>query len=169
MADNQVYDDEQWDRWNDADMADPTALPEKTRFVGYVSKIDEAVAEAKDGSPFRDGRTKVPQIVLTLTAVGIVGQGRFDRDTNYYTSAPKKFWVGQVDTDSRRYLRRLIEDGAGKTKEEIGSLGLVEAAKLLEKVYFTYTITNKEGDAGAVFSTPAKIKAATAEEVSEVA
>lgn len=158
------------DNWGDGDMADPQPLPEKTQFIGYVSSVSEDWAEAGEGKTFRDGRSKVRQIVLTFNALGVLGQGKFNADVNYYTQAKKKFWVGDVnfDVDSRRYLRRVIENGTGLSKEEIGSKGMLASAKLLEKTYFTYEITNKESEKGGVFSTPVKIKAATIAEVTQV-
>lgn len=163
-----MFEQENWDTWSDADMADQSALPEKQRLLGYVSSVAEDVAEKTDGTTFSDGRTKVPQVVVTFYAVGVAGKGKFPADVAYYQTATKKFWVGQVDVESRRYLRRLIESGAGKSKEEVGQLGLLGASKLLEKVYFTYEVTNKEGSKGGTFSTAVKIKPATLDEVKGV-
>lgn len=160
-----MFEQENWDKWQETDGVDTSALPEKTRFIGYVSSVAGDTANARDGESFSDGRTSVPQIVVTFQAVGFVGKGKFDSTVDYYSNASKKFWVGTEDVKNRRYLRRVVEEGAGKTKEEVMSLGLLEAAKLLEKVYFTFEVTNKEGSQGGVFSTAAKLKPATIDEV----
>lgn len=160
--------DQNWDQWNDADMADQKALDTGVRYIGYVQQVDQDVAKAREGETFADGRTTVPQIVLTFVAVGKLGKGKFGNDDNYYPTATKKFWTGQADTKSRNWLRRLVMDGSGKSKEEIAGLSLTESAKLLAKTYFTYEVTNKEGSQGGVFSTAVKIKAATLAEIAQV-
>lgn len=158
----------QEDFFNDADMADPSALAEGKRYIGYVSGIAEDFAIAKEGQTFSEGRTKVRQIVLTFTALGYAGKGKFGAEDNYYPTATQKFWIGQPDVKSRRWLRRLIEDGSGRSKDEIGKLSILDGAKLLDKTYFTYEVSNKEGNKGGVFSSAVKIKAATAAEVAQV-
>ena len=164
------------DFFSDGDLADAENLPEGPRYIGYVSKVDTSQAEPgkyrKLNKPLKDGRDEVPQVDVDITALGRVGHGRFDPDTNYYRTSSQNFWIGKEDRIGRHSLARLIRDAAGIDEETLKTTPIREAATKLEKVYLTFEVKHrkfetKSGGEG-VAQDFKKIKPATLEEIEAV-
>lgn len=164
------------DYFDDGDLANPEPLEEGKRYIG-IATVDASAAEVgkyrkvegklKEALVKRgDYRDEIPQVTVTLVAIGVAGQPKgFPEDKNYMKSGKTDFWVGKVDKGGRNQLARLIRDASGKTEEEIKSMPIRESAKLLDKAYLTFEVKHAEGSGGGKFQNPIKLKAATAEEV----
>mgnify|MGYP001601772754 CR=1 FL=1 len=168
--------DEILDYFSDGDLADAENLPVGPRYIGYVSKVDTSQSEAgnfrKYDKPVKDGRTEIPEIAVDVTAVGVVGEGKFSDDTNYYKTSSLNFRIGTPDRIGRHSLARLIEHAAGIPNDELLTIPIREAAKRLDKVYVTFDVKHREyttraGEKG-IAQDFVKVRAATAEEVAEV-
>lgn len=174
------------DYFSDGDFADAENLPEGPRYIGYVSKVDTSQTEPGkyrklDPDTIRKsanlrkalaGRDEVPQVDVDITALGRVGQGRFDPDTNYYRTSSQSFWIGKEDRIGRHSLARLIRDAAGVDEEMLKTTPIREAATKLEKVYLTFEVKyrkfeTRSGGEG-VAQDFKKIKPATLEEIEAV-
>ena len=182
MIDEQV---DQLDYFTDADLADAANLPVGPRYIGYVSKVDTSQAEpgkfrVLDPETIRKsaklqkalaGRTEVPQVDVDITALGVVGQGVFPPETNYYKTSSQSFWTGVPDGRGRNMLRRLIEQVAGVPQEELRTTPFLVLAHKLEKAYVTFEVKHRtyatsggEGTAQDFI----KIKPASIEEIEAV-
>lgn len=181
MADVENFDPQLGeDYFDDGDLAAPEPLPIGVRYIGVANvdvtqailggfrKVDGKLKDAlvKKG----DYRDEIPQITVSLTALGVAGQPKgFPEDKNYLRAAKTDFWVGKPDKGGRNQLARLIVAATGKTEEEVKSLPIRETAKWLDKVYLTFEVVHVDGKNGGKFQNPTKIKAATAAEVMLVA
>ena len=171
--------DENLDYFDDADLAAPQPLPTGTRYIGVVASVDTSQAEpgkfrkieGKLLAAFQkrgDTRTSAPQITVNFTAIGLAGQAKGFPDGNWSKNAKQDYFVGKEDRVGRNSLARLIRDTTGKSDEEMKQLPLIGTAKTLEKAYVTFEVTHTQGNQGAVFQNPVKIKAATSDEVAAV-
>jgi hypothetical protein len=167
------------DYYDDGDLAAPSPLPMGKRYIGLVSTVDASMAEIGKYRKVEgnlktklvekgDYRDEIPQVTVQLIAVGVAGQPKgFPEETNYMKQGKLDYWVGKVDKGGRNALARLVKDAAGMTDEEVKAMPIRESAKKLEKCYLTFEVKHSEGNSGT-FANPIKVKAATAEEVSQV-
>jgi hypothetical protein len=143
-----MVDDQVFDYFSDGDLADAENLPVGPRYIGYVSKVDTSQSAPgsfrKYDKPVKDGRTEIPEIAVDVTAVGIVGEGKFSDDTNYYKVSTLNFRIGTPDRIGRHSLARLVEYASGMTKEELLTTPIREAVKRLDKVYVTFDVRHRE-------------------------
>ena len=164
------------DFFGDGDLADAENLPEGPRYIGYVSRVDTAQSESgkyrKLNKALKAGRDEVPQIDVDITALGKVGDGKFDADLNYYRTSSLNFWIGKEDRIGRHSLARLIRDGAGVDEETLKTTPIREAVMKLEKCYVTFEVKHRKFDTKSggegVAQDFKKIRPATTEEIEAV-
>lgn len=158
------------DTFGDGDLADPSMLPENTKFLGEITKVDVSGATPGNFRKFnnlKDGRTEVPVIDLTLRAKKLADGSPIVG--NFNTLMNLNFWVGSTDVIGRSSLARLAASVLGCRKEGFAGQTLTGVAEQLlgGKVSFEVKVrdyVNRDGEDAKVQG-PTKVKAATEQEM----
>lgn len=158
------------DTFGDNDLADPELLPVGRKYIGEVMAV--VTKDAMPGSyrrfekPLKDGRVEVPVISVQIRARKFADGQPLVGNLNTFVGTD--FWVGDVDVIGRASYARFGAGILGMKREELRGKGLLALAEEIVGGKVTFEITHREytGRDGTLQKqqSPAKLKAATAEE-----
>jgi hypothetical protein len=158
------------DTFGDQDLADQALLPAGKKVIGEITAV--STKDAMPGSfrkfekPLKDGRMEVPIISVQIRARKFADGQPIEGNVNTFFGSD--FWVGASDVIGRNSYARLGAAVLGLKKEELAGKSLITLAQEIVggKVAFDVihrTYTAKDGTE-VTQQSPAKLKAATAEE-----
>ncbi len=142
------------DSFSEQDVADPELLPENTKYVGQITRVN--IEKAKPGNfqkfpkGLKDGRTEVPIIRVSVnTKVTEGGDKLSGQNVNRF--ADLDFWVGAPDVSGKAQLRKLIMAFLDLKKEELIGQSMTGLAEKLVGGWLKYEVkhtsyTDKDGN-----------------------
>lgn len=158
------------DTFGDNDLADQALLPVGKKVIGEITAV--VTKDAMPGSfrkfekPLKDGRTEVPIIGVQIRARKFADGQLIEGNVNTFFGVD--FWLGQGDVIGRNSYARFGAGILGMKKEELSGKSLISLANEIVggKVSFEVKHRSYVGNDGTEVTqqSPAKLKAATAEE-----